>query len=92
MKEKTCKNCIYYRQHYLLDKECCMPVNCGHCVHGRTKQRKPSHRVCEHFESQPGGASLPNREETIYFLTTEFLKRIMEKPLPPEIKEDAGFE
>jgi len=93
MNKETCKNCAHYRRHYLLDNECCMPVNCGHCTYSssRIKQRKPDSPACDHFVPQHG-ASLPNRDETIYFMTTEFLKKILEKPLPPKITEDEGFE
>ena len=91
MRNEVCKNCIHYRQHYILDIECCIPVNCGHCTNIRIKHRKPDSSACDCFKLQTNTV-LPNRQETIYFLTTEFLKRILEKPLPPEIKEDRRFE
>ena len=91
MDKEICRNCVHYRRHYTLDKECCMAVNCGHCTYARIKHRKPDTPACDYFKAQIH-AELPNREETIYFLTTEFLKRILEKPLPPMIKEDEGFD
>lgn len=90
--EKICKNCAYFQQHYTLDKECCMPVYCGHCTHGRVKKRKPDQMACEHYEYRDNNADLPDRQGVVHFLTTEFLKRVLEKALPPEIQTDEGFE
>lgn len=91
MDKEICKNCTHYRRHYLLDNECCMPVNCGHCTYARIKQRKPNSPACVYFEPQYGTV-LPSRDETIYFVTTEFLKKMLEKPLPPKITKDEEFE
>lgn len=92
MEDKICKNCARFYQHYILCKDCCKAINCGHCTYGTPKTRKPDKAACEHFEFKDHSAGLPNRQEVIEFLTTDFLKKMMEKPLPPEIKEDEGFD
>lgn len=82
---KICKNCAHYRRHYVLEKERCSPINCGHCTHCRIKKRKPDRAACEHFEFRDNSADLPDRQEVISFLTTDFLREILKKPLPPEL-------
>lgn len=52
-KEEVCSNCKYFMQHYVYDKRFCKdftPCNAGHCIKPRVKDRKPSHKACEHFE------------------------------------------
>ena len=88
MEDKICKNCAHYYRHYILQKDCCMPINCGHCTYRRLKTMKPEKAACENFEFHDHSVDLPNRQEVIHFLTTDFLKKVLEKPLPPEIVEE----
>lgn len=50
MSEPTCKDCQYFRQHYVLfldDRFTAVP--CGHCVYPRLKHRKPDTFACVNF-------------------------------------------
>ena len=89
--KKVCRSCIHYRQHYILDSQRCSRVCCGHCVYPRIKHRSPENRACDYFK-QCSSEDLPNRAETIDFLTKEVLQRILDMPLPPEITADEGFD
>ena len=87
-----CSYCIHFYQHYILDSQRCTTVNCGHCTYPWIKACKPHSPACEHFE-ECAERDLPDREQVISFLTTEFPEAILKKPLPPEIVgKDAGFE
>ena len=84
MNEEICKNCVHYQRHYIVIKSLCTPVNCGHCDYPRIKTRKPDTKACAHFQYHNHSEDLPNRQEVVHFLTTEFLKEILKKTLPPE--------
>ena len=90
--EKICKNCAHYRRHYILDKQRCTPVNCGHCIYPRIKKREPNRAACEYFEYRDNRVDLPDREEVVSFLTTDFLKEVLRMALPPMVEEDEGFD
>ena len=49
MKPYTCRDCLHYRQHYILWGHCFAPVWCGHCTHPRIKHRPPDKPACPHF-------------------------------------------
>ena len=50
MKEPTCADCAYFRQHYIrFDINRYSAVPCGHCVHPRLKHRRPDTLACVHF-------------------------------------------
>ena len=87
MSEEVCADCVHFRQHYILDEQSCMTVNCGHCVHSRLKGREPTHRACKAFELRAQPPSIPNRNHVIRFLTTQVLEYILSLDLPPEIKQ-----
>lgn len=89
---KICKYCVHYRRHYILDKERCNPVNCGHCAYPGIKRREPGTEACVHFEYYEHSLDLPDRQEVISYLTTDFLKEMLEKMVPPVVEEDEGFE
>ena len=38
-----------------------MPMNCGHCVYPRIKERVPDHKACEHFVER----ELPHEDNDI---------------------------
>ena len=92
MVEKVCKNCAHYRRHYIMDRDSCMAINCGHCICVRIKQRKPDAKACDQFVFRDNDANLPDREGVISYLTTDFLQEVLEKMLPPEIIMDEGFD
>ena len=92
MEEKICKTCTHYRRHYILHKDRATAVNCGHCVAVRLKKRKPDDTACEHYEYCDHSTDLPDRQEVVDFLSTEFLQWVQEMVLPLEIDRDEGFD
>ena len=92
MGEKICKNCAHYRRHYILHKDRAIAVNCGHCIAVRLKKRKPDNIACEHYEVCDHSTDLPDRQEVIDFLSTEFLRWVQGIVLPLEVDRDEGFE
>lgn len=92
MEEKICKTCAYYRQHYILHKDRATAVNCGHCVAVRLKNRRPDDIACERYEACDHSTDLPDRQEVIDFLSTEFLQWVQAMALPLEVDWDEGFE
>ena len=89
MNEPTCKTCIHYHQHYIVDDQRCVAIKCGHCVYPRLKHREPQNPACAHYEAQTTPPPLPDREAVTNFLTTELLKYVLSLKLPPEqIAED----
>lgn len=90
MEKKICRNCAHYRRHYILHKDRATAVNCGHCVAVRIKNRKPDDAACENYESFDHTTDLPGRQEVIDYLSTDFLKWVQEKVLPPVVEKDEG--
>ena len=61
--DKVCFNCKYFVQHYIYTKfyDSYMdysPCGIGHCTTPRLKNRKPNHKVCEHFEWKNGDGNV----------------------------------
>ena len=73
---------MHYRQHYILDEQCCTPINCGHCTYPRLKHREPNTHACSYFELRTTPTALPDRNSVIHFLTTELLQHILSLELP----------
>lgn len=48
-KPQSCKYCAYYLQHYIKEAQGYCETNCGHCIHGRVKERKPD-ASCQYFK------------------------------------------
>ena len=84
MERLSCQDCRHFRQHYVLYDSMASAVNCGHCVVGRCKHRKPDSAACEKFEQ--GAPELPDRQAVLHFLTTSFLEYVLSLPLPPEVE------
>ena len=82
MEHPVCKNCVHFRQHYILDRQSCSAVPCGHCSYPRLKHRHPEADACPFF--QAGAHPLPDRTKVVHYLTTELLDYIMSLELPPE--------
>ena len=92
MNKPTCKQCIHFYQHYILDEQRCTSVNCGHCNYPRLKSRTPTTPACKHFALREIPPSLPSRTEIIDFLTKDMLQHICSLPLPPEVERDVDEE
>ena len=82
----TCEYCVHFVQHYYLDEEYCAPLDCGHCIRGRSKHRKASSAACTHYTFRQKPSKLPDRDNVIHFLTTEFLQHILDLEIPPEVR------
>lgn len=69
---------------------------CKTCAHYRRHYIIDKERCtavnCEHYIFRDNDAEIPDREEVISYLTTDFLKGILEKALPPYVEMDAGEE
>ena len=50
MEDKTCKDCEYFRQHYIYTAKKFLTANCGHCVNPALKNRRPQTKACPNFE------------------------------------------
>lgn len=87
MTEPRCKTCVHYFRHYILDRQRCTPIDCGHCGYPRIKHREPNHRACDRYELRKEPPNLPDRDRVIHYLTTEFLQFVLEHALPPEIDD-----
>ena len=85
MERLCCKDCRYFRQHYILNESMASAVNCGHCVAVRRRHCQPSGEACEKFEE--GTPTLPDRQAVLHFLTTSFLEYVQSLPLPPEMEK-----
>ena len=83
MKNRTCGQCGHYHQHYVMDRQSCIVVPCGHCTYPRLKSRRPDSPACGHFE--PGEQELPVDR---HFLTMELLRWIQSLEFPPEVRRD----
>lgn len=48
----VCENCAHFRQHYSKVGCTYRPVDRGHCVYPRRKQRENKSPACAHFKAQ----------------------------------------
>lgn len=46
----ACEWCKYFLQHYVYADGEFSKTCCGHCTHGRCKDRKPETKSCRYFE------------------------------------------
>jgi len=48
--QKTCTDCVHYKQHYIVRNKKPRPIDCGHCMsrHRNGKARKTD-KLCEKF-------------------------------------------
>ena len=86
MTTPTCETCAHFYQHYVMTEQYSTKTNCGHCTRPRCKHRCPDAKACEFYEARTTPHTVPNRGETIRYLTTKVLDHILSLPLPPEIK------
>ena len=49
LKPKACEHCKFYMQHYVKVGTVYVKTYCGHCTHGRKKERTPSD-TCKYYE------------------------------------------
>ena len=49
-KPMNCESCVFFIQHYVKVTGGYMKTYCGHCAHGRCKDRKPENKSCQYFQ------------------------------------------
>ena len=49
-KPMDCQSCVFFIQHYIKMGNEYRETNCGHCVQGRTKDRKADTKKCQYFQ------------------------------------------
>ena len=51
---RTCEHCRFFYQHYIkIGYSTYAKTYCGHCVHGRVREKKPD-KFCDYFEPGKG--------------------------------------
>ena len=83
MREKQCKDCQYYIQHYTFDRKKIFRVYCGHCAHSRPKRKLPDAKACENYVT-----STPKEDTFVLkeYLSKELLQYMLSLELLPEIE------
>ena len=56
-----CKDCFYFRQHYVKSGKTYLKAGCGHCKYPRLKNRRPETPACGYFKVREDQAS-PSKE------------------------------
>ena len=84
MNDPICKNCQFFRQHYILDGKKLFRVYCGHCTFQKPKRKLPDSKICDQF--------IPGADDTEAFaskeyITKELLQYLLKLELLPEITE-----
>lgn len=82
MEQTTCKECRYFTQHYSIDEEKCIWVNCGHCSRRRLKTKASLSRSCADFERREKKGDTPITKK---YITKELLRYFLSLELPPDI-------
>ena len=82
MQQLTCKSCAHYKQHYALDKRKIFRVYCGHCMHLKSKTKRPDTKACEDYvEGEPDETAFATKE----YLSKELWEYMLKLELLPEI-------
>ena len=84
MEQRTCRTCIYYRQHYSLNQRQIFQVYCGHCTNQRTKTKRPDSKACENYTQVKQGEEPFVTKE---YLSKALLEYMLSMDLLPEIHE-----
>ena len=50
VKVMECKDCFYFRQHYVKRDNIFLEAGCGHCKYPRLKSRRPETPACGNFK------------------------------------------
>ena len=88
MKDAICRNCAYFRQHYVISGDLLFRVFCGHCVREKVLSKKPDTKACKHFLPGP-----PDEEAfaTKQYLSKRLLERVLSMDLLPQIQDADDF-
>lgn len=86
MENEQCKQCVYYRQHYVFFAGKLISVYCGHCLKKIRKKMRPDAKSCDQFEENT--TALSDIFASKEYLTKELLEKVMEMDLLPEIESE----
>ena len=50
--EQVCKNCKYFRQHFIRFGRSYRDIAYRHCVFQRLKERETNEKACEHYKKR----------------------------------------
>ena len=57
---KTCESCRHFRRHYVrIGNQRYMPLDAGHCVHPRLKNRTVKTPACQNYRGQKEQEACP---------------------------------
>lgn len=85
MKDKQCKDCQYYYQHYSLDKRKIFQVCCGHCTFSGSRRKLPDAAACNSFTpAAPREQAFASKE----YLSKELLQYVLKLDLLPNIEKE----
>ncbi|MBP8856160.1 MAG: hypothetical protein KBG54_06620 [Oscillospiraceae bacterium] len=62
MQEEICKNCRFYRQHYIKLGRQYREIHYGHCVHPRLKKREALQKACAQYQQKNNEAIADDSE------------------------------
>jgi len=51
-KNKICRTCKHFRQHYIKFGRSYREIAYGHCVHPKLKKRETNSPACEHYDAR----------------------------------------
>lgn len=87
MEKKFCKNCLYFHQHYALDKQKIFRVYCGHCTLRNPKRKRPDTIACDNYvPTPPDECAFVSKE----YLSKELLQYLLHLELLPKIEDAVG--
>lgn len=86
MDKHYCGNCVYYCQHYSLDKRKIYRLFCGHCKRHVGRRKLPDTVACEHFSFASADEDAFATKE---YLSKELLQYLLHLELLPPIETAA---
>ena len=87
MENSTCRNCAYFRQHYIITEGRIFRISVGHCTDRQVRSKDAYAKPCARF--LPG---LPDEEQfvTKRYLSKQLLEYVLNMDLLPEIEDAPG--
>jgi len=84
MREKCCRDCTHFIQHYGLGGNQLFRLRCGHCTHMMAKRKFPDTRACSEFQQgEPDEKGFATRE----YLSKALLEYMKSLDFLPEIED-----
>ncbi len=85
MNTPICKDCIHFRQHYILTANGLLGICCGHCTLNNVKHKSPRKPACDDYSPSPDIRDLFPRKN---YVTKKLLEYLTTLEFLPDIKED----